>query len=84
MTAREIFYQVYGSSKNLMTPRIATRRKKGKRLAYELSTGTGFRNEIIYGVTVVRLVNGEWCKSADDCRLFHTYESAMSYIRTLR
>jgi len=84
MSAREIFYEVFGNRKNMLTPTVASRRKKGRRLAYELSTGTSIRDTIIYGVTVVRFVDGEWRFILDDSKVFYSYDDAMNYVKSLR
>ena len=52
-TAREMIRQEYGSGKNFMTPRVIRVGKVGRYRAFELSSGRGFANETIYGVSVV-------------------------------
>ena len=61
MNARQIFIQAYGSkSRNFMTPnRIELKSLVRGVAAYELSCGRGFRDNIIYGVSVAALVDGQ-------------------------
>lgn len=55
MTARQIIKKEYGKSKNFMTPHILRYGKISKNVAYELSKGTGFKHETIYGVSIVTI-----------------------------
>lgn len=54
-----IFREVYNGQTNLMTPTVVGYGQRGK-FIYELSRGTGFSHEPIWGVTVLRW-NGEKC-----------------------
>ena len=50
-SAKEIFKIEYGNSKNFMTPNILKVGKINHNLAFELSRGTGFKNEEIFDST---------------------------------
>jgi hypothetical protein len=64
----------YFPNKNFMTPNIVGTGFRG-RYAYELSNGTGFSHELIYGVSL-RLkstgerVDGQLCKSLTEAKQF--------------
>lgn len=85
MMAREILRKAYGNSRNLMTPKIL-----GRGLlpdgAYELSIGSGFDHEPIYGVSVVWLNPDGTTERARPpvSQVFHSREDARDYIRRLR
>lgn len=52
---RAAFVRAYGApGGNFMTPNVLRLGKRG-RFVYELSCGRGFRDDVIYGVTVVEL-----------------------------
>ena len=54
LSAREIFRKRYSQgAKNFMTPHIVGYGKINCNVAYELSSGRGFENDTIYGVTVL-------------------------------
>lgn len=78
-TANDIFKQVYGHSKNFMTPTIRYRKVVGD-YAVELSAGRGFRNESIFGVTVLTL-DGE--KRPALSKIFYSESEAETYINNL-
>jgi hypothetical protein len=62
LSAKEIFYRKYHGNTNFITPHILQRGKAGRRRAYELSTGTGFEADTLYGVTVLDVteVDGDY------------------------
>ena len=51
-SANQLFKKVYGTSTNFMTPNVLKRGVKGN-FAYEISEGTGFNHEPIFGVTLI-------------------------------
>lgn len=59
ISAREILRREYGTSKNFMTPEIIKTGKINRKTAYEISKGTGFKNEPVFGLTIVEIINGE-------------------------
>lgn len=61
---------------NFMTPNALRYGWKGD-LAYELSEGTGFRNNLIWGVTVVR---SDGTNEYDLSRCFFDRDEAEAYI----
>jgi hypothetical protein len=83
MTAKQIFKQVYKGGKNFMTPYVLSTSMKGKDCAVELSEGEGFDRNPIYGVTVVRLKDGEWTACYDESQCFHNKTLAQEYISQL-
>lgn len=79
--AREMVTEAYHGSKNFMTPDILRYGKSKRDRAYELSSGRGFENDTIYGVTVVDDKNGELVKRHDLSTSFNTKEDAENYIK---
>ena len=59
LTASEILRRRYGTKPNFMTPNRVRIGKVHPDVAFELSTGRGFDNEIIYGVTFACLSDAE-------------------------
>jgi len=55
MTAREIIKQEYGNSRNFMTPEVLEIGMATHDIAYEISKGKGISDNIIYGLSVVKL-----------------------------
>ena len=53
-SAQEIIRQEYGTARNFMTPSVIKTGKINPNVAFELSTGTGFDHNQIYGVSVVQ------------------------------
>lgn len=84
-TARQMIRQEYGDGKNFMTPTVIKVGKRGPCRAWELSTGTGFRRETIYGVSVVDWDNltDETTRRTDLGECFQSLSSAESYIADL-
>ena len=84
MTAKEIIRKEYGTSKNFITPTILSTRKLRPWAACELSQGTGFSYETIYGVSIVVVLpsgNTHRVSKLSDC--FHNIEDAKRYINSL-
>lgn len=77
--AKALFDKKY-KSKNIMTPEILAYGVQGI-FAYELSEGTGFRREPIFGVTVMELSG---TRRHDLSQMFHSLEDADEYIHTLK
>jgi hypothetical protein len=71
-----VFNQTYNGAKNFMTPNVLSYGKRGK-MVYELSTGRGFRDQQIWGVTVIELPS---TKRRDLAESFDSYEEAKAYI----
>ena len=55
LTARQILHREYGHAPNFMTPDVLEVGKLHPCVAFEVSKGRGFDDELIYGVSVVRL-----------------------------
>jgi len=84
LTANEIFFKEYDSGKNFMTPNVIRRDKVSPTRAYELSSGLGFTNDTIYGVTVVDVITGGGTKRRTDlCGCYHSLMDAEDFIDTL-
>lgn len=82
-TAKEIFKMEYGNSKNFMTPEILKVGKINHNLAFELSQGTGFENEEIYGVTLVEIQGDKTTRRSDLSKMFFKKEEAIEYIDSI-
>lgn len=74
---------------NFMTPHVIYVRKLSPTLAVELSHGTGFDHEPIFGVTFAVFHNGEWQRTyggtvepvpGPESKLCHSRAEADSYI----
>jgi hypothetical protein len=76
--AKEIFIRTI-KGKNLITPDVLGYGVRGI-FAYELSEGTGFGTNPLYGVTVLELT-GE--RRNDLSQMFHSIEEADEYIKKL-
>ena len=76
--AREIFSDTFGDSGNFMTPEAVSFQIAGP-YAVELSTGTGFRHEPIFGVTVLELDGTRTTHGA----CFDSRSDAVAYIGEL-
>ena len=83
-SAREILKREFGSSKNLLTPRIIKIGKINRCVAYELCKGVGIEGENIYGVLVVGY-NGECTINLSYLsKMFFNLNRALGYIESLR
>ena len=85
LTARKIIKMEYGNSKNFMTDRVLKMGKINKNMAYELSSGRGFTDNIIYGISLVELMEDGKTKRRDDLsKCCYSINEAESYIRDLK
>ena len=79
---KKIFQQVYGTSENFMTPEIIGygHINLDKHIVFELSQGTGFEHNLIFGVSVTDGIN----KLLDDSRGgFQELNEVVDYIKKL-
>ena len=85
MNAIKILNKEYVNPKNLITPYILKIGKINKTMAFELSSGK-FMNEMIYGVTIVELIEKEnkTIRRDDLSECFKTMSEAKKYIKNLR
>lgn len=72
------------AGKNVITPDVIEYGLISKGRAYELSEGTGFKGEELYGVTICKHENGEFINEYMLARLFMTIEEARAYIESLK
>lgn len=72
-----LFNRVYDGGRNFMTPNLVKYGKRG-RLVYEISSGTGMRQQPIYGVTVLEIDGTE---RSDLSTMFQSLREAEAYIR---
>lgn len=85
MTAREMISAEYGSSRNLMTPHRVRVGKIAPHIAFELSSGRGFRDgSMLYGVSIVVERNGKTERDTDASDVFSSAAEAGRYIAELR
>ena len=82
-TAQNIFKMEYGDSKNFMTPEILKFGKIGSNLVFELSQGTDFENEKIYGVTIVEIKEEKTLRRTDLSKVFFEKGEATKYINKI-
>jgi hypothetical protein len=84
LNARELLRLEYGDSRNFMTPHRIAIGKLGRDAAYELSAGEGLEpGSKLYGVSVVRLVDGETQRDYDASGCFSTLEAANAHVERL-
>ena len=87
VTAREIIRKEYGSSRNFMTPHKVRCGKISRRVAFELSSGSGLfdRSSTIYGVSFAEITeSGETIRRTDISGVFDSREDAEAYIEELK
>ena len=85
LTAREILRLEYGDAPNFMTPDVLEVGKLHPCVAFEVSKGTGFKQEPIYGVSVVRLrCDGTTKRLTRLSELFFSRRQADWHVYTLR
>jgi len=85
MEAQELIEREYGQSKNFMTPHVLGRGWISETIAYELSTGSGFNHQPIYGVSLVEdLGDGHTSRRHDLSKGGFSREEARAYIRSLK
>ena len=69
--------------KNFMTPDIISIKQKGNRI-YELSEGTGFENEPIYGASELESKPDGNFQSTARGQMFHSEEKAKEHLKNLQ
>jgi hypothetical protein len=90
MRARDIIKKEYGDDKNFMTPHVLSYGKlppvdKAIERAYELSEGTGFEHEPIFGVSIVNLFeDGTTARDWDISKMCRSKQEAEQYIQSLK
>jgi len=85
MTALDILRAEYGDSKNFMTPTVLEVGMATEAVAYELSKGTGFDRQTIWGVSFVRVNEAGATvrlSSLSDC--FHSEADARERIDSVK
>lgn len=83
MTPGQIFRSAVRGA-NIMTPHVMRYQHVGHKIVVELSEGTGFSDDKLYGVTVVRKVDNIWKQDHDTSKCFHDYDEAINYINNLK
>ncbi len=84
-TAREILHREYGDAPNFMTPDVLEVGKMHPCVAFEVSKGSGFEGEPIYGVSVVRVrCDGTTKRLTRLSELFFSRRQADWHVYTLR
>ena len=87
LSARVIFRKRFPQrDKNFMTPNVEKFGKVNCNVAYELSSGRGFENDTIYGVTLVshNPKKGTTRSLHDVSQSFHSKNEAQSFINKLK
>jgi len=85
-SADEMFKKKYGANKNFITPHVVKRGKIARRMAYELSVGSGMLDYTqIYGVTIISVNKQGKIRSHDRIsKVFRTKAEALKYIEKLK
>lgn len=83
--ARKIIAREYGNSKNFMTPKVLDCGLVTDRRAWELSTGRGFYDERIWGVSVVDYDpdTGKTTRRTDLSEMYQSQRQAAKHIRDI-
>ena len=85
MEAIELVKMEYGSSHNLITPRIISYGwVKRNKMAYELSQGYGIRGERIYGFSVVEWNGTASIRRNDLSDVFYSRDGMKQYLKQLK
>jgi hypothetical protein len=85
LSAREILRREYGDSRNFLTPHVLAVGKLNRETAYELSAGEGIEpGTKLYGVSVVRVVDGATARDYDAATCFSSLADANAYVEGLR
>jgi len=86
MTSREIINREYVEhSRNFMTPRIVSYGKITPSIAYEVSQGTDFNHNPIWGVSIAQLMtDGKTVRRTDLSCMIREREQVWEYIRKLK
>jgi hypothetical protein len=80
VTARQVFRQ-HVKGKNVMTPNHVEYGDVDSGRVYEITSGTGFDNEPIFGVTVIARTDGKLQMLAGG--LFHALGDAREHVKNL-
>jgi hypothetical protein len=78
MKPEQAFYCAYKGQQNFMTPRREQPLAVQGEFVYEIASGTGMRGKPIFGVSVVRLSNGERMPKLNG--LFDSLADAREYV----
>lgn len=86
LSARQIIKREYGEySRNLITPRIVSYGKITPGIAYEISEGTDFNHNPIWGVSIAQLMNdGSTIRRSDLSCMIREYPQVREYIKKLK
>jgi hypothetical protein len=86
LTARQIIKREYGEhSRNLITPRIISYGKITPGIAYEISEGTDFNHNRIWGISIAQLMNdGSTIRRSDLSCMIREYQQVREYVRKLK
>jgi hypothetical protein len=85
VSAKDIIKGAYGSSKNFMTPNLISYGKISSDVAYELSSGRGLFNSMLYGVSFAKInIDGTYEKVYDLSKSFESLDEAKRYIEKLK
>ncbi len=86
MNADQIFKKEYGNNRNVMTSAVICREMVGDNRAVELSTGSGFSGNELFGVTVVDYCPATYRTIAKHAlsKCLHSEQEAKDYIEELK
>ena len=76
----QIFYRKYKGQRNIMTPKLIRYGHRGN-YVYEVSQGTGMKNETIYGLTVIN--HNTLDSNAEYSGVFHAMGAVEARILTI-
>lgn len=80
-----IFDKVYNGHKNVFTPHILGYGKISKTLIYEFSSGKDiFSDNKMWGVSILKLEEGEWKNNKELSSAFSSAKEAEDYIISLK
>lgn len=87
LTARQIIKKEYGNrSKNFMTPKIISYGKINKNMAYEISKGSDFEHNVIYGLSIATYIPEEnkTVRELDKSKCCFSMNEVWDYIEELK
>ena len=84
-TIEYIFEKHFKGEKNFVTPLVVEYGAAGKNLIYEISKGKMFSDDWLYGVTVLRVTEGnKTIHEHDLCKSFNTISKARTHAKNLK
>ena len=78
-----IIFRKVMPNKNFMTPEVLRYETNGKNIIIELSRGKGINNQTILGLTIIKLVGGQWQHIQEKSQMFQSLYKMNKYTKEL-